>query len=250
MYRSLITIIVLWLYLGSAQGQCYPNRHNTSLASQWLSCSRSTNPNSDRGNSHWILYELDNYSALVSMKIWNLNHPDYLLQGAKSIAIDYHDMNGNWNPLGTYEVSRATGSGFYEGEVIELNGLIATDKVLITVLSTHGGGGCAGFGEIRLGLDNSTVPTDDIVQGDFDIIASPSPFTDFTLITITELNERVIDYKLINSIGQIIISNTVDTYNGKVQFRIDGSDLSTGNYLLKVSDGNSVVFKQISYIKN
>ncbi len=139
--------LCLWTVLGNAQQ--FPDRHSTSYTDAWLSCTPSANPNTDRGEGHWIRYDLGATHVMSTITLWNYNDPFNLDNGVQDIAIDISSDGVNWNEAGTATVSISQGSAYYEGEdIIDLGG-IAADYLLITILSNHGGS-CSGFSEIRV----------------------------------------------------------------------------------------------------
>lgn len=130
--------------------QVFPDRHSTNAYDGWVSCTKTPNPNSQRGSSHWIRYHFNSPTPLYDMIIWNLNHPDYIKDGLNKVIIDYKPTNqAAWIMIDTFTFPKAPGSGFYEGfHGPDLGGISATD-VLITALSNHGGG-CYGLSEVRI----------------------------------------------------------------------------------------------------
>jgi len=142
-------------------GQCYPDRHNTSWFDGWISCESSPNPNSLRGEGHWISYDFGTPYELNELKIWNINDPDLLLYGVKDISIDYSLDGVNWTSYGNTTVPLATGISTYEGEdILNFNGL-KVRYLLITVVNNYGGD-CTGFAEMRVSVNPSKDENEDV----------------------------------------------------------------------------------------
>lgn len=143
----LYLILCLWTVLGNAQQ--FPDRHSTSYTDAWLSCTPSANPNSDRGESHWIRYDLGATYVMSAITLWNYNDPMHLDNGVQDIAIDISSDGVNWMEAGTATINIAQGSSRYEGENIINLGGVPADYLLVTILSNHGGS-CSGFSEIKV----------------------------------------------------------------------------------------------------
>ena len=118
--RIRITYIILsclFVFPGmKLNGQCYPDRHNTSWFNGWASCETVASPNDARGESHWILYDLKGVYKLGETHIWNTNDPKNLDWGIDEVAVDVSLDGQNWLEVGTYNWSQAKGLPIYEGE--------------------------------------------------------------------------------------------------------------------------------------
>ncbi len=150
--RILIVIIFLTGF-HNLFAQCEDNGNYWNES--WVSCATSTNPNSIRGNTHWILYEFHEAHAITTSHIWNANRTGQTGRGVKDIVVDYSTDGTTWEELGTYEIPRADGSTNYEGVEGPNFDSIFVEKILITVLSTHNGGNCASIAEVRFNIDTS-----------------------------------------------------------------------------------------------
>lgn len=136
-----------------SHSQQFPDRHSTSRTDAWLSCTTSQNPNSERGNSHWIQYELGGTYVLDAITLWNYNDPSHLNYGVQEIAIDVSFDGTNWTEAAISIVGISNGSAFYEGEDLLSLGGIEAEYVLITVLNNYGGS-CSGFSELKITTAN------------------------------------------------------------------------------------------------
>lgn len=159
MKKIFTTISVLLAFcLVNVEAQVFPDRHTTNAYDGWVSCTKNTNPNPARGQSHWIQYHFNTPAPLYDMIIWNLNHPDYIKDGLNKVIIDVKQSGmSTWTLIDTFTFPKAPGSGFYEGfRGPDLGGINATD-LLITALSNHGGG-CYGLSEIKVFTSDQTNP--------------------------------------------------------------------------------------------
>lgn len=147
--KKYILSIFICLYTVLSFAQQFPERHSTSKTDAWLSCSTSQSPNPDRGDSHWVQYDLGSTYVLNALTLWNYNDPLNLNNGVQEIAIDVSSDGINWTEAATSLVAISDGSAFYEGvELLDLGG-VSANYVLLTVLSNHGGS-CSGFSELKI----------------------------------------------------------------------------------------------------
>jgi len=115
--KSILSFLILCFMSSIISAQCYPDRHNTASTSAWISCSQTPNPNSIRGNSHWVKYDFNNTYELSQMTFWNYNETDHTNQGIQDIVIDYSLDGQEWIEWGTYTMEQASGSSIYEGDL-------------------------------------------------------------------------------------------------------------------------------------
>ena len=129
---------------------CAPTeKHSTNASDAWLSCQASANPNSARGNTHWIRYDLGSVMPIGTSHIWNYNVAGQTGKGFKQVAIDLSIDGTNWEEFGMYEWAQAPGSSIYEGfEGPDFTGKSAR-YVLISGLSNWNGNSCSGFSEMK-----------------------------------------------------------------------------------------------------
>lgn len=153
MKNSSIIILTLILFSNikiSAQECTEPDA--TIWENTWASCSKTMNPISDYGQSHWIQYDLGSVRKLSKTWIWNTNDPDELDQGFKTVKVDYSLDGENWTNWGEMEFPRAEGQAIYGG--FEGPDLVNIDAryVLLTAMSNHGHPSCAGLAEVKFNL--------------------------------------------------------------------------------------------------
>ena len=155
---KLILSTILVLSTTISYTQVYDtSRHNTNYNAAWISCTSSTNPNTARGESHWINYDLRNNYDIFQISFWNLNDPARLTEGLKDIAIDISTDGISWQEAGTFTIPQSQGSGYYLGDRgINLNGTTAR-YVLITALNNYGGE-CYGLSEIKMDVQEAVLP--------------------------------------------------------------------------------------------
>jgi hypothetical protein len=150
---SFYIILSLLFSISELSGQCTDNGNQ--WAKSWVSCQTSPSPNPLRGTTHWILYEFIQNHYLDTTYIWNANRNGESLTGLKDVIIDYSEDGSNWFELGAFTFPQAPESESYQGFAGPLFNSASVKKVLITVLTTHGGGSCASLGEIQFQIDTS-----------------------------------------------------------------------------------------------
>jgi len=165
-----------------------------------MSCNTSIGPIPERGNVHWIQYNLGDIYVLDSLYIWNHNVWGETDMGVKSIMVDYSIDEQNWTSAGPFTIEKATGSWKYQGTVgPSLNNAVA-QYVVISVLSTHSDNtSCAGVGEFLFTLGESV----DIEEQEISALEcniSPNPTTENITISIPEEID-LLSLSLYNSVG-------------------------------------------------
>ena len=137
--------------INNAYSQCY-NGSNVWNES-WVSCQISTNPNSQRGTSHWIHYEFEQAESIEDLWVWNANRAGEIGWGAKDVIIDYSTDGNTWISLGDFTFPQANGAANYAGfQGPSLNGIFVKE-ILVTIVSTYSSSSCASIGEIQFNID-------------------------------------------------------------------------------------------------
>ena len=241
--------MTLVMFLGMQlllSAQCFQDRHDTSVANSWLSCEVRPNPNADRGESHWIQYELGELRKLSQMHFWNLNNPETLDSGVKLLAIDYSLDGIDWVEWGTWPFEQASASGFYEGnEGPDLDGILA-EYLLLTVIETHGGD-CAGFSELRIDLQEVTT-ADDLESDDGFIALQPNPASVYTDLVINVSRGQTALMQLQDFTGKVISSEEVKIVSGMNKLRMELASVPSGEYLVRLLSPTLDATKELSII--
>jgi len=157
--KILITLILVLIFFQfNSFAQCYPDRHSTVKTDAWESCTTSMNPNTGRGVSHWIMYDLSEIKNLGVSTFWNYNDPDELDKGLRIVAIDYSVDGVDWVELGNFDFPQANGQSIYEGFKGPDFGGQSMRYLLITALDNYGDESCYGFSEMRVQLRSAILP--------------------------------------------------------------------------------------------
>ena len=146
---------------------CAPSEAlSNNVMDSWLSCEETANPNSARGNSHWIMYDFGEPLKIERNRYWNYNVENETGKGVKTVVIDYANNTNNWTNLGTYQWAQAPGTNGYTGDSITaLNGIQAR-YLLLTVTESWNSSTCAGFSEILFDIRRCRIGGTECDDGD------------------------------------------------------------------------------------
>lgn len=245
--RLIISFFGIMVFLGQIHGQAYLDRHSAVQSDAWISNTKSNSPNALRGNIHWIRYDLGETYSLQKSRIWNVNTPGILNAGAKTIIIDYSLDGTTWYEWGRYSLSQGTGNSFYEGQDgPDFSGLAAR-YLLINIKDNHGHASYAGLSEIKVEATPTTVSVDeDQYLNGIAINASPNPFRNIALISLTNLPENIdLTYQLSDINGRLLKKGKVD--GGQIE--INGNNLVPGLYYFSVIHKTGIKTIPLEFIK-
>ena len=147
----LLLLCTFWVTI-SLNAQCIDNGNYWDKS--WTSCQSSPNPNTIRGNSYWAMFEFHENQGIAGSYVWNANRTGESGWGAKDVIIDYSTDGTTWVQLGTYVFPQATESMTYMGFQGPDFGSISVKKILVTILTTYDGTGCASLAEMRFETDS------------------------------------------------------------------------------------------------
>ncbi len=234
MYRVILLIFLLSSFL-KVDAQLELDRHNTSSNKGWLSCDQAESPVPGKDAGHWIMYDFNAIYALGKTHFWNLNVADNTDSGIQEMSIDVSIDGEQWETIGNYTLSKAPASNFYTGEEgPDLNGVKAR-YVVLTAVQNYGGN-CAGLAEVRFETQGTTTSTDDLlpVGG---LSASPSPFSDQTVIEIVDIAPGNYTYRIYDMAGRLLKQDKLDISASNHQVTIKGDGLPEGVLSFMITDG-------------
>ena len=251
MQKTLLIAILTIATSANVLAQCFLDRHNTTWYDGWISCTASLNPNPVRGESHWIMYNLNYPYELHQMHIWNLNSPDYWADGMQDIVIDISTDGVSWTEVGEFQIPMADATSTYEG--IDLYDFAGTEAqyVLITGLSNHGGS-CFGLSEIRIDVTDEVV----VVVADHEppkpscLTARifPNPVSAASKAVISDIcSAAPIIYSIEDVSGRVIQSGQLTPTSDEVELDLDVLPLAAGSYLLSIRQQG--VVRRVKMIK-
>jgi len=175
--KNIIPILAIALGLfgsNSISAQCQFDSHSTSINDAWLSCETSTNPNPERGDGHWIMYDLGSPKALFQSHIWNYNVPGSTGMGVRNCYFDYSINAQDWESWGTIEIAEAPGNNSYQGvDGPYLDGIIAR-YLLISISSNWDNDDCSGFAELRVDYEDTATELAEVSPIAFDLFPVPA----------------------------------------------------------------------------
>lgn len=222
--RGIASLLAVFLTV-QLSAQCIEDTHSPFPNQGWESCQTSLAPAADRGDVHWLQYDLGETYALQNLHIWNHNVWGELDKGVKEIYLDFSLDGNNWTSAGPYTIEQAPGSWKYQGyEVGDLGNVLAR-YVLISVASTWGESNCAGLAEVRFGL-GEVVNTDDVLTAAAPMIVYPNPASQEAYVQLTE-QDATDQLLLIDATGRVVQQLAVAQGPNT---RIDVRNLPTGLY--------------------
>ena len=236
MKQTLLIAIFFAFAFTSLSAQCFLDRHNTTWFDSWISCTTSANPNSARGESHWILYNLNEPHELYQMHLWNLNAPEYLTAGMQDLVIDISTDGVNWVQVGEFELEMAEGTSTYEGlELYDFGGTTA-QYILITGLTNHGGS-CFGLSEIRIDVSDGIVNNveEQSVNPCLSAKIFPNPIHENSKAVISSTcSNAPITYAIQDISGRTITSGLISLVSTETELDLSALQLAAGSYVLSL----------------
>ncbi len=229
--------------------QCNADRHSALLVDNWMSCEMSENPNSERGLSHWIMYNFGQSYTLNKSTIWNCNAFRQEDAGIQNYVIDYSSNGLDWNELGEYTLGQSLASTFYEGEAgPDFEGL-DTQYILITALNTYGSS-CACLSEIRFETSGISVSNIELNNLKLDLTLAPNPATNFVELRFNEsLKMLDSEISILDQSGRIISNFEHTILKGNSTLNISTANFQSGNYLIKISSAEGITTRKLIIVK-
>ncbi|MEL7421731.1 MAG: T9SS type A sorting domain-containing protein [Bacteroidota bacterium] len=166
--------------------QCIEETHSAYPEQGWVSCQTSLAPVPERGNVHWLQYDLGHVYPLENLKVWNHNVWGEIERGVQEINLDFSLDGSNWNSFGPITVEQAPGSWKYTGGSEISLGDIPARYVLISVASTYGDESCAGIAEMRFGLGEMVAVDDEEILNE-SLSVFPNPASDYIFINSADI---------------------------------------------------------------
>ncbi len=243
MKRNILFFLLFALAASTVSAQCFLDRHNTTWYDGWISCTPSMNPNAARGESHWILYDLNYAYGLFQLHIWNTNAPEYLSSGMQDIAIDISNDGVSWTEVGEFQVPMADGASTYEGLDLYDFGGVNARYVLITGLTNYGGP-CFGLSEIRIDVADEIVTpgtAPPLSGGCLSAHIFPNPVQEHSraVVTSTCSNEPV-QYAIQGLSGKTVMSGRIALTGGEGMLELNALPAVAGVYVLSLRQGDQL----------
>jgi len=249
--KKLFLISCLSFFIGNLLiAQCNADRHSAKITDQWMSCTQTLNPNIDRGESHWIMYDFGESYVLGASTIWNCNVYEQTNAGVQSYVVDYSSDGLSWEEYGQYNLSQASASTFYEGEAgPNFEGLDAR-YILITSLSEYGGD-CACLSEIRFETSGIISEVAEVSELNIGFSLAPNPASTRVQLSIT--NDQVgfeSEISVLDQTGKLIqkFNQTID--KGESTIDLSTAELSTGNYHIQIQSTEGVLTRKLIVIQD
>ena len=218
-------------------GQCFTDRHSTANSAGWLSCIKTQNPNTERGLSHWIMYDLGEVHEIKESHFWNVNNPERLEEGVQEVVLDISIDGQSWWEWGSFTLDQSDGSAYYEGTSgPDFSGTNAR-YLLFTPVSNYGGN-CYGFAELRINVAEELISSTENLL-DVDLTLAPNPADNQTILTFdTDLSGEGI-IQVVDNIGRIVFRNSLNI-NPKGNYTLLTGDYPAGLYQVSLLMDNKI----------
>ncbi|MDB4439054.1 T9SS type A sorting domain-containing protein [bacterium] len=243
--KYISSVLLCFSFIVNIGAQCIDDSHSAFKNQGWLSCDSSQSPNIERGNSHWLMYDLGHEYVIDSLTIWNHNVWGETGSGAKIISIDVSVDKTSWTNFGTHTVNKAPGSWKYKTDnLIQLNHAVG-QYFLITVLENWDNtSSCRGIAEVRFGVGISTATEDVLTENNWSVY--PNPTVDNLTIDLKDRTD-IENISIVNALGQIISSiNNPSTG----QNTISVTDFQEGVYYIRISNNDQIQDKSFVKVNN
>ena len=249
--KKLFLMICLCFFAGNLLfSQCNADRHSAKITDQWMSCERQVNPNSIRGNTHWILYDFGQSYGLKNSTFWNCNVYGQTNSGIQSYVVDTSNDGETWNQFGQFTLTQAEASTFYEGEAGPDFGGLTARYVLITSLNEYGGD-CACLSEIRFETSGIVSDVLEVAELDISFILAPNPASDQVQLSIgNDQASFMAEISLLDQAGRLIRQFENPINKGDTKIDISTSDLQSGNYLVKIQSQDKILTRKLIVIQD
>ena len=203
--------------------------HSTSIDDSWLSCVETDNPNPDRSEGHWILYDFGDYYELNQSHFWNYNVLGETSRGIANMVVDWSIDGTTWSWWGDINLEEAPGSDSYFGEPgPNFEGLVVR-YLLLSITANHGGN-CYGFSELKLDVNPGVVDIEEISIAAFEFGLHPNPARSHATLQLEAFIDTQV--RLFSPDGKIIFSYSPTSATSK----LDLTNLASGLYTVEVID--------------
>ncbi len=219
----------------------------------WLSCQTTANPNTSRGASHWIRYDLGAAYKLGKMHIWNVNKVGESNKGLKEVVIDYSLNGTTWTQLGNFQFTQGTEQATYAGfEGANFNGISAR-YVLITAISNWGAASCSGISDVKFNIapallqDVSAILANarnreltDLLDNKMaektnaQFLVYPNPTNNNTNLFLENRVETAATIAITDITGRLVQSIPVEVVVGRNNWTLSLADIPSGSYFVNV----------------
>lgn len=219
----------------------------------WLSCQTTANPNTSRGASHWIRYDLGAAYKLDKMHVWNVNKVGESDKGLKEVVIDYSLNGTTWTQLGNFQFPQGTAEAIYAGfEGANFNGISAR-YVLITAISNWGAASCSGISDVKFNIAPALLQDAEAIFANarnreltenFDnkmsektnaqFLVYPNPSNNNTNLFLENVEETVATIAITDIAGRLVYSIPVEVVVGRNNWTLSLADIPSGSYFVNV----------------
>ena len=147
----------------------------------------------------------------------------------KSLKLVGSSINsGTLNEVVIYN-SNARKATYYI-KVIAKNGAFNTSQCYTLLAQAPGNGGRT--------TSNASAPVNEVTEDLNKQFLYPNPATEFVYLDFNCAADGLVNIQIVNSIGQLVKQNPVNTIKGNNQFKIQVADIRPGMYILRINKGD------------
>ncbi len=212
--------------------QCEFDAHSVNWEDAWLSCETSVNPNTERGEGHWIMYDLGSPKALFQSHFWNCNVPGSTGLGIRNCYFDLSINAQDWESWGTMEIAEASGSNSYQGiDGPYLDGIIGR-YLLISIQSNWDGDDCSGFAELKVDYEDLSTDLPEASALAFDLFPVPA---DQSLV-MRHYDQGNMSIQVFDMSGALVFSERINSSTSYLNV----SQWTAGLYVMMLSNNEGI----------
>lgn len=221
-------LLIASFLLGDVIAQCDEAEHSTNWEDAWLSCEQSENPNPDRADSHWIMYDMGDVYSLWTTKVWNYNVLGETGRGMRNCFFDLSMDGENWESWGSLEIPEAPGNDDYIGVTGPNFEGLAARYLLITMENNWSGDNCTGFAEIKVNREYLGVGVEEPVAIDFQVFPNPTN----SMLNLKHYQAGILRIEVLDVNGNLLYTEQLRrTFSS-----IDVSEWASGIYFMVITD--------------
>lgn len=246
-----LSILVLILFVSQlALSQCNEDRHSSLQVDNWISCEMTENPNLERGNSHWIMYDFGQTYSLNNSTFWNCNSFGDTDSGIQRFIVDYSIDGLSWTEFGEHVLSKAEASSFYDGESGPNFDGLAARYILITSINSFSSD-CACLSEIRFETSGIISDIAEVNNLNLSALLAPNPASDLVELRISDVeNSFDAEITVLDQTGRLISKLKQHIQVGDSNIEIITADFLSGNYIVKIESEDGVVTRKLIIIQD
>ena len=190
--------------------------------------------------------------------LFNVAYAQYTSENDRLEIMASSDCGNTWTTFynksgSTLSTASPTTTSFvpnatqWRAEMVDMSSFAGESEVLIKFKATSAYGNNLFIDDINLSGFVGITPVAEFAT---DLNIYPMPVTDFATVSFNLKKSQVINIKIYNSIGDLVIDNTPQLFNaGEHTFNLNSTDLEAGFYFLNMISEDGVMSRKVTVIK-